>query len=166
MGTRVPEWHATEHKRKVFLFVHVYQTFSFDIFQGLYEDTRVLMDSLTSTSDSSQSTASSLYYPGIYGSEQFRVVSISPGKWKDTIRCSLRRRDCQEPHTYTTLSYAWGSSVTKETIYVDDFKMEVTLNLFYALRYLRQVDRVFILWVDGLVSFYLSLLLPMFLPRG
>lgn len=147
-------------KERSFFLVHVSQTFSFDILQSLYKYICVLMDSLTTTSDSSPSTASTLYHPGLYGSEQFRVISISPGQWKDPIRCSLHRREFREPHkggTYRALSYAWGSSFTKENIFVDAFMVKITLNLFCALRYLRKVDRGFVLWVDALVSLYNSL---------
>jgi hypothetical protein len=52
-----------------------------------------------------------------------------------------------------------GPLSRKKNIYVDEVPVNVTLNLFCALRYLRQLDRVLILWVDALVSLYNFVLL-------
>lgn len=158
-GTGVPAWHTIECIKPISLGVQVCRPFSFVILQSLYDYIShfMRMDSPTPTlpEDSSSSTTSTIYRTSLHRSGQFRVVSISPGQWKDPIQCRLNLRKFQEPYkggTYRALSYVWGSPSTKETIYVNELPVNVTLNLFCALRYLRQLDRVLIPWVDALVS--------------
>ncbi|KAF3761669.1 HET-domain-containing protein, partial [Cryphonectria parasitica EP155] len=106
------------------------------------------------------------YYRKLCRPKQIRVVSISPGQWKDPIRCRLLHYELSELHEadscYKALSYVWGSSVVKDIIYVEDISrvgnivriedhpVEITFNLFCALRYLRHTDHDVVLWVDAL----------------
>lgn len=122
-------------------------------FQSLENYTCVLMAFWTLVP--SRCPASGQLYAALEGPREIRVISISPGQWEDPIRCSLFHRELYEPHqggSYRALSYAWGSIYTEETIYFQDIPKKVTLNLFCALRFLRQVDRASFLWVDALVS--------------
>lgn len=100
----------------------------------------------------------SLFTPYRYSlrnSEQFRVVRVSAGRWQDPIRCQLIKRKfdgASEKHPYRALSYVWGSSSVSDTIDLEGFQFQITLNLSSALRHLRKVDEDTFLWVDALVS--------------
>ena len=87
--------------------------------------------------------------------EEIRVVEISPGRWEEPlvgnlVLCRLSQASTLCP--YTALSYVWGNASVTDTIYLDGFRTQVTLNLLCALKHLRKADRAILLWVDALVS--------------
>lgn len=87
--------------------------------------------------------------------DYFRVVIIEPGNWGDAIRCSLVRRRIDQPNKggpYKALSYVWGAPRVTESIHLGDCQVQVTLNLFCALRHLRRPNHNVIFWIDALVS--------------
>lgn len=99
------------------------------------------------------------YKYSLRDTEQFRVVRVSAGRWYDPIRCKLIRRrlgEASEKHPYKALSYVWGSSSVTDTIVLEELSFQITLNLSCALRHLRKTDEDTFLWVDALVSLYLS----------
>lgn len=51
---------------------------------------------------------------------------------------------------YEALSYTWGSSVSEDRVWLGISQVEVTENLYCALKNLRQADQDRILWVDAL----------------
>lgn len=99
------------------------------------------------------------YKYSLRDTEQFRVVRISAGRWHDPIQCKLIRRrfdEASEKHPYRALSYVWGSSSVTDTIILEEISFQITLNLSCALRHLRKADEDTFLWVDALVSLYLT----------
>lgn len=85
----------------------------------------------------------------------FRLITLSPGRWGDEIRCTLKTYDridnCFPP--YKALSYVWGRKRrrTPPEILVNDNKVKVTTNLEIALKYLREQNKETIFWIDALV---------------
>lgn len=51
---------------------------------------------------------------------------------------------------YTALSYVWGDASDKKTILVDGFPVQITSNLYDALRDIRDESRELRLWADAL----------------
>jgi hypothetical protein len=88
----------------------------------------------------------------------FRLITLSPGRWGDEIRCTLKTYDrignCFPP--YKALSYVWGRwrRRTPPEILINDNKIKVTTNLEVALRYLRKQDEEMIFWTDALVMIF------------
>lgn len=96
---------------------------------------------------------------------EFRIVHILPGTWDEDVKCELHvvssdrptpseedlswdtlldvphadaaKTKEKEPGKYQTLSYVWGDPGIKRPILVDGCTFEVTLNLWSALRRLR-----------------------------
>lgn len=95
----------------------------------------------------------------------FRIVHIFAGHWSEPMKCSLHRREFRvisssRDSGYRALSYAWGAQGAKDIIYVNNYKVEVTLNLFCAMRYLRRKKKTITLWIDALVCLqYLAMAL-------
>lgn len=59
----------------------------------------------------------------------------------------LNDEDCK----YDALSYEWGDSTsTTFSIVVDGVEVSVRENLWWALWYLRQADKVRVMWIDAL----------------
>lgn len=51
---------------------------------------------------------------------------------------------------YEALSYTWGSNVSSDKIWLGFQQVEVTENLYFALKNLRQTAQDRILWIDAL----------------
>ncbi|EHK48134.1 hypothetical protein TRIATDRAFT_180941, partial [Trichoderma atroviride IMI 206040] len=84
----------------------------------------------------------------------FRLITLSPGRWGDEIRCTLKAYDridnCYPP--YKALSYVWGRWRRRSPpeILVNDNKVEVTTNLEIALKHLREQNEETVFWIDAL----------------
>lgn len=88
----------------------------------------------------------------------FRLITLSPGKWGDEIRCTLKiydRIDNSFP-PYKALSYVWGRwrRQNPPEILVNDDKVKVTTNLEIALKHLREQDEETVFWIDALVMIF------------
>lgn len=75
-----------------------------------------------------------LQYTPLPSSSHIRVLILLPGQVSDLIRCALATVSLEDAE-YDALSYTWGDANVKETIEVDGYKIEVTVNLERALRY-------------------------------
>ncbi|KAM0512786.1 hypothetical protein ACHAPE_008539 [Trichoderma viride] len=84
----------------------------------------------------------------------FRLITLSPGRWGDETRCTLKTYDridnCYPP--YKALSYVWGCWRRRDPpeILVNGNKVKVTTNLEIALKHLRKQDEETIFWIDAL----------------
>ncbi|KAL8767641.1 MAG: hypothetical protein Q9209_005900 [Squamulea sp. 1 TL-2023] len=85
---------------------------------------------------------------------EFRILMLCPsGNKKDDIHCTLKKATFKtnpdkEP-VYEALSYVWGDAREKRIIYVNGLPFAVTVNLFVALKYLREADETRALWIDA-----------------
>ncbi|KAK4446088.1 heterokaryon incompatibility protein-domain-containing protein [Podospora aff. communis PSN243] len=82
--------------------------------------------------------------------DEIRILTLYPGRWPDSIRCSLRTVRLEDDPHFEALSYAWGDPDIRRPIFLDDCVHYATANLVAALRRLRHLDRVRHLWVDAL----------------
>ncbi|KAE8449252.1 hypothetical protein EG329_008419 [Mollisiaceae sp. DMI_Dod_QoI] len=98
--------------------------------------------------------------------DQIRLIELLPGGFKDAIKCRMHCRYVQHvgtsmwwpdaeypesnPPKYEALSYAWGDSLSMESIYINDQSLSVRSNLATILRYLRKKKVSRILWIDAI----------------
>lgn len=82
---------------------------------------------------------------------EIRLLVIRPNhhQFNGPIHCSLQHQPLEDA-VYEALSYVWGDPEPMRTIIVDDQIINVTLNLFHAIRQLRRPDTPVIFWIDAL----------------
>ena len=86
--------------------------------------------------------------------DSIRLLCLMPTK-NDTanIRCELfeyaLRESDKATHLYEALSYVWGGSDKRQSIFIGNQYLAVTLNLYAALLRLRDRDFPRIIWVDA-----------------
>ena len=81
---------------------------------------------------------------------EIRLLHLLPGAWHDPLRGSLRTVPLHDEPQYNGLSYAWGKVELTKEILLDGRPLEITPNLYVALRRLRRRREVFILWIDAI----------------
>jgi hypothetical protein len=82
--------------------------------------------------------------------DEIRLIRLLPGQWLDEIRCVLFDVHLNDNPQYETLSYVWGSARVKRTIRLNGKPHATTVNLESALRHLRHLRKVLVLWIDAL----------------
>ncbi|KAJ4267197.1 hypothetical protein NW762_003298 [Fusarium torreyae] len=81
---------------------------------------------------------------------QIRILHLLPGQFSDPVRCELHTASLSSRPSYEALSYSWGDPHDCHVIEVDSREVDITSNLFNALRRLRlSIDKRQI-WVDAL----------------
>jgi len=91
-----------------------------------------------------------------------RLLRLEPGIWSQRISFTLHERSLDNPPDYTALSYAWISTNTDspgrnqenprptfEEVQCNGATIEIGINLWAALRRLRDTKDANILWVDA-----------------
>ncbi|CAO2657108.1 Nn.00g032340.m01.CDS01 [Neocucurbitaria sp. VM-36] len=78
-----------------------------------------------------------------------RTLLLHAGEVRDPISCTLHVLDLDSQPAYDALSYTWGDPGVTESIQVGGIAVEVTLNLYTALRHLRHTSDDLVLWVDA-----------------
>ncbi|KAF5639350.1 heterokaryon incompatibility (het-6OR allele) [Fusarium sp. NRRL 52700] len=92
-----------------------------------------------------------LEYPDLdLQSHQIRILHLLPGNYSNPLRCVLRTEFLDAGPSYQALSYVWGDPLDCRSIEVNGRQVNVTVNLFNALRRLRYSDSERNLWVDAL----------------
>jgi hypothetical protein len=89
------------------------------------------------------------------GSDSIRLLRLMPNQNETApIQCQLHNYPLQEldkgTHLYEALSYVWGSSGKRQSVFIDGRDLSVTENLHTALSHLR--DRSFnrMIWLDSI----------------
>jgi len=91
------------------------------------------------------------YTPLPADQDTIRLVDIRPTvDSRQPIQCYMRPVQLSRKPEYTALSYVWGSTENKQTIFLDNLPKEVTINLSNALRDIREDRSSVMLWVDAL----------------
>ncbi|KAJ8114391.1 hypothetical protein ONZ43_g4912 [Nemania bipapillata] len=80
---------------------------------------------------------------------EIRLLELYPGVFDDDINCSVRHVTLANTLEFTALSYTWGDPKIRKPISVGGQTLEVTINLFDALRHLRSLQKTRTLWVDA-----------------
>ncbi|PVH77578.1 HET-domain-containing protein, partial [Cadophora sp. DSE1049] len=89
-------------------------------------------------------------YDYIQSRRHIRVLTLHPGSGDEEIFCSLVAARLDEPPPYEALSYAWGNPNERHSIRCDNGKFDVTVNLFAALKRLRDISVERLLWIDAI----------------
>jgi len=81
----------------------------------------------------------------------FRLLHLLKGKWPD-IECTMYQAylDGDDIIPYDALSYTWGGTDKTSTVIVNGKYLDVTANLYSALRHLRSETEDKVLWVDAI----------------
>jgi hypothetical protein len=80
----------------------------------------------------------------------FRILRLLPGNFEDPIQCELIPTKLDEAPPYEPLSYCWGDPKDKRPIICHGRRLEITINLFEALRRFRREDQTRLLWADAI----------------
>ncbi|KAK8093745.1 hypothetical protein PG997_000430 [Apiospora hydei] len=91
-----------------------------------------------------------LYTPLDEYGDEIRILQLSPGSWEDPIVCTTFCARLEDRPAYTALSYAWGDPTDTRQVHLNGHPIQITRNLFAALRRLRDSDSVKQLWADAL----------------
>ena len=91
----------------------------------------------------------SYHYSAIGAPINIRVLDILPGDINSEIHFRLREKKLGIGDIYYALSYAWGPPVFTHKIYSAEGFIQVTENLWEALRRYRKPDKIITLWVDA-----------------
>jgi hypothetical protein len=95
-------------------------------------------------------------YRPLTQTDSIRLNLVLPAAtYKEPVQCSLIHiilSECKNDifEHYMALSYVWGSVMDLKTIIVDRSRVSVTVNLYSALRDLRDPAGVLRLWADAL----------------
>ena len=81
---------------------------------------------------------------------QIRIIELLPGRWNDTINCSMRTVSLDEKPGYEALSYVWGDPKATVPITVNGIIVHATINLVAALRRVRSSVASRTMWVDAI----------------
>lgn len=83
--------------------------------------------------------------------KQIRLLSLLPGSFRSELKGRLRTVSLDEEPSYEALSYTWGASTEGRSITIDrSGKLALTDNLFRALRTLRYLFKVRVMWIDAI----------------
>ncbi len=89
-------------------------------------------------------------YQPLPSTRHVRLVHIQPGERSAALNCHISVHLLDDPPQYSALSYTWGSPVQERFIDCDDLRLGVTLNLWKALRSLRQATDTRTFWIDAI----------------
>jgi hypothetical protein len=79
----------------------------------------------------------------------FRLLRLLPIR-SSVIACRLINSSLSTCEPYEALSYTWGSDEKVETTTVNDRALDITDNLYAALKDLALPDKERLLWIDGI----------------
>jgi hypothetical protein len=82
--------------------------------------------------------------------DQFRLLTLQPGQWDESIICQLAVYQLTEKSEFEALPYTWGNGQSFETITINGASVHIGANLETALRYIRSPDTPRTLWIDAL----------------
>jgi hypothetical protein len=121
-----------------------------DVHGGVRETPQTLQPNLP------QATALNTQDRYVYGPldssrHEIRLLSLHPSANSDSeIRCTLSTASLDETPEYYALSYVWGNLQPTVPARIDQDMMDITRNLWMALKYLRLENTVRTLWVDAI----------------
>ena len=95
------------------------------------------------------STLSEFQYSRLEGARGIRLLVLQPGRVSDEISCTLKIVLLDERPSFEALSYTWGDLAEKRPIQCGNGSLDVTINLYSALRHLRYMTRNRVLWADA-----------------
>jgi Heterokaryon incompatibility protein (HET) len=79
-----------------------------------------------------------------------RILTLLPGTEEEEIRCQMRCATLSDRPRYSAVSYMWGPSDERRTIWINEQQIYVRKNLWSALQRLRLRTQDRKLWVDAI----------------
>lgn len=89
-------------------------------------------------------------YHAFQHTDEIRVLVLAPTTESEEICCSLKHVRLSDKPDFEALSYAWGDSAKPRRVFCDKKIINVTENLYIALRNLRYKDRERAIWADAI----------------
>ncbi|KAG4429972.1 hypothetical protein IFR05_014549 [Cadophora sp. M221] len=94
-------------------------------------------------------------YQALASADSIRLLLLQPGTPDSPIYCHLEYTTLEECRYdlyghYTALSYVWGDTSERRTIFVESQPFEVTANLCSALENLRHEKKKLRIWIDAI----------------
>jgi hypothetical protein len=90
-----------------------------------------------------------LYAPLNDVENEIRLLDIHPGGFDAPIHCDLRHASLTPGLDFTALSYTWGDPNIRKPIEINGKRLDVTLNLYHALHYMRSSHNIRTFWIDA-----------------
>jgi hypothetical protein len=107
------------------------------------------MGTINSQDDDPTAHTNLYQYEPLPPGDFFRYLVLGPGSGGEPLRCSLHTAAIADKE-YEAISYVWGSGVKDQHISCDGCPMNITTNLYNALRRLRDSTKVRHLWADSI----------------
>lgn len=112
------------------------------------------MDQCTSNQSCEPVAAGSLAYaPLDRTTDEIRLLTVRPGIWSQTIKCTLSHAPlAQAKDHFNCLSYAWGDALQTSTISVNGTNLAVGQNLYDFLLRARKIKKIYSMpiWIDAI----------------
>ncbi|OCK78373.1 HET-domain-containing protein [Lepidopterella palustris CBS 459.81] len=90
------------------------------------------------------------YQPLNTSQREIRLLNLMPGKFNDPIHCTVSIASLDDPPKYEALSYTWGNPKDTRSIILDGIAVNITVNLYDALRHGRSERKVDVCWADAI----------------
>lgn len=97
-----------------------------------------------------QSEMSSDYrYRPLSNPRNIKIVILSAGRKEDKISCQMIHASLDRQPVFEAISYVWGDHKARRQVNCDTGTLNITVNLFSALKALRREDEPRAIWVDA-----------------
>lgn len=80
----------------------------------------------------------------------FRLIEVQLGAKEDPVECRLLHSHLDLQPSYEAISYAWGDATIRQDIVCNGHQLSITTSLHGALQWVRQEDRVRVVWADAI----------------
>ncbi|KAE9380809.1 HET-domain-containing protein, partial [Stipitochalara longipes BDJ] len=91
----------------------------------------------------------SLYEP-LPSKSSIRLITLHPGDFNDSIRCTLEVFELASVPSYEAISYVWGDPTPRNRIRCNGRRYLIGDNLNDTIRRVRSKDEPRVIWVDAL----------------
>lgn len=94
-------------------------------------------------------TSRPLIYSPLPAGKWIRLLKLEPGELDAPLHCELTTFHLSSAPSYEAISYVWGDPAKTRALICQDSIKEVTINLDHALRRMRSLARVHLVWADA-----------------
>ncbi|KAI1350381.1 heterokaryon incompatibility protein-domain-containing protein [Xylaria sp. FL0043] len=81
---------------------------------------------------------------------QIRLVTLNAGSWSDQVECTVQVVSFDDQLVFEALSYVWGNPKVVKEIHLNGHKVNITENLWLAMRRLRDQLTPRVIWIDAI----------------
>jgi len=90
-------------------------------------------------------------YEALPNPDDIRLILLHPGSLdNDDITCEILLTSLANHPSFEALSYTWGTEHKTESIQIGPNALKITANLHSALKHLRHVTEIRVLWADAI----------------